>query len=329
MTARPTRSTVGGRAYLDLQNLARRTGRLTDELQQIYALECFLDRLADSPYAQQFVLKGGVLLAAYDARRPTRDVDLQGRWVSNDVDQIRQLVCEVAGREVSSSAFTVRSSTTPFTGPTTRCWSTATPTVSPLHMLRCFTCAGSPEVTWSPRTWRVSNASGKTPVRCWSEVRMARRIDYFDDPEAPAANSIVPSANVVVVNDVGEVLLIHRTDNDNWALPGGAMDYGESLPEAAVRETLEETGVCVQITGLVGIYTDPRHVIHYTSNNEVRQEFSVVFTAKPLNGEPTPSDESRQVRWVSPQQAGSLTMDRSMRIRLADYLAGHEQPHLG
>lgn len=86
MTALPTRATVAGRAYLDLQNLARRSGRPTDELHQIYALEGFLARLAISPYADKLVLKGGVLLAAYAARRPTRDVDLQGRWISNNVD---------------------------------------------------------------------------------------------------------------------------------------------------------------------------------------------------------------------------------------------------
>src|SRR5215475_131615 len=139
---------------------------------------------------------------------------------------------------------------------------------------------------------------------------MARRIDFFDDPAAPKANSVVPSANVVVVNDAGEILMIRRTDNDNWALPGGAMDLGESLPDAAIRETLEETGVQVELTGLVGIYTDPRHVILYTSNGEVRQEFSVVFTARPVGGEPTPSDESREVRWFAPEAIGSLTMDR-------------------
>ena len=50
------------------------------------------------------------------------------------------------------------------------------------------------------------------------------RIDYLDDPAAPAATTIVPSANVVVTNDAGEILLIRRSDNENWALPGGAMD---------------------------------------------------------------------------------------------------------
>jgi len=158
---------------------------------------------------------------------------------------------------------------------------------------------------------------------------MARRIDYYHDPNAPPPNSVVPSANVVVVNDTGQVLLIRRTDNDNWALPGGAMDLGESLLDAARRETAEETGVQVQITGLVGIYTDPRHVIHYTSNDEVRQEFSIVFTARPVSGAPRPSSESAEVHWVAPQQIATLRMDRSMRMRIAHYLAGHEAPHLG
>jgi ADP-ribose pyrophosphatase YjhB (NUDIX family) len=158
---------------------------------------------------------------------------------------------------------------------------------------------------------------------------VAGRVDYFDDPGAPRANSLVPSVNVVVVDDAGQILLIRRADNDNWALPGGAMDLGESLPAAAVRETLEETGVRVEVTGLVGIYTDPRHVILYTSDGEVRQEFSVVFTARPLGGEPTPSDESREVRWVAPDGVGALPMDRSMRMRIDHYLAFDQGPHLG
>jgi len=158
---------------------------------------------------------------------------------------------------------------------------------------------------------------------------VARRIDFYDDPQAPKANSLVPSVNVVVVNDVGEILLIRRSDNDNWAVPGGAMDLGESLPQAGVRETLEETGIQVEITGLVGIYTDPRHVILYTSNGEARQEFSVVFTARPIGGVPTPSSESSEVRWVARDAVADLSMDRSMRMRLDHFLDGDGTPHLG
>ncbi len=61
-------------------------------------------------------------------------------------------------------------------------------------------------------------------------------------------------------------------------------------------ETLEESGIECEITGIVGIYSDPRHVILYTSNGDVRQEFSIVLTARALNGQLTPSSESREVR---------------------------------
>jgi ADP-ribose pyrophosphatase YjhB (NUDIX family) len=155
------------------------------------------------------------------------------------------------------------------------------------------------------------------------------RIDYYDDPQAPPANSLVPSANVIVLNDAGQVLTIHRSDNDNWAVPGGAMELGETLAACGVRETKEETGIDCEITGLVGIYTDPKHVILYTSDGEARQEFSVLFTARAVGGEPTPSDESRDVVWVERSALADLTMDRSMRFRIQHWLDGRTEPYLG
>jgi hypothetical protein len=67
-------------------------------------------------------------------------------------------------------------------------------------------------------------------------------------------------------------------------------------------------------------------VILYTSNGEVRQEFSILLTGRPLGGEPTPSDESKEVHWVSQSDLLGLTMDRSMRIRINDYLRGDSSP---
>lgn len=151
---------------------------------------------------------------------------------------------------------------------------------------------------------------------------MGKRIDYYDEPQAPAANSLVPSVNVFVVNDRDEVLMIRRTDNDNWAVPGGAVDLGESVPEAAVRETREETGINCEITSVSGIYSDPKHIIFYTSDGEARQEFSLVFTARPLSGEPTPSDESKEVVWVPKAELAGYRMDRSMRLRVDHFLSG-------
>jgi ADP-ribose pyrophosphatase YjhB (NUDIX family) len=157
---------------------------------------------------------------------------------------------------------------------------------------------------------------------------MGRRIDYYNDPEAPKANSLVPSVNVVVVNDADEILMIRRSDNENWAVPGGAIDLGESMTQAAIRETKEESGIDCEITGLVGIYTDPNHVILYTSNNEARQEFSILLTAHPTGGTPTPSDESTEVRWVLSSEMAGYTMDRSMRMRIGHYLDRPANPVL-
>jgi ADP-ribose pyrophosphatase YjhB (NUDIX family) len=147
-----------------------------------------------------------------------------------------------------------------------------------------------------------------------------RKIDYHDDPAAPEPNSLVPAVTVVVAREDGAILLIRRTDNGNWALPGGAIEIRESVADAAIRETLEETGVKCEVTGLAGVYSDPRHVIHYTSNDEVRREFSIVVTARPVSGDPTPSAESREVRWVPPGELGNYTMDRAMRKRVTNYL---------
>jgi ADP-ribose pyrophosphatase YjhB (NUDIX family) len=158
---------------------------------------------------------------------------------------------------------------------------------------------------------------------------MSRRIDYYDDPDAPPANSLVPSVNVAVTNDAGEMLLIRRSDNGNWAMPGGAVDLGESLSQAGVRETKEETGIDCEITGLVGIFTDPKHIILYTSNGEARQEFSIVLTGRATDGEPTPSSESTEVRWFDPANVPALQMDRSMRQRIDRYLAHEAKPYIG
>jgi len=158
---------------------------------------------------------------------------------------------------------------------------------------------------------------------------VGRRIDYLDDPDAPAANSLVPSVNVAVTNADGDVLLIRRTDNDNWALPGGAMECGETIADAAVRETQEETGVNCEIVGLVGLYTNPAHVILYTSDGEVRQECSFVFKARAAGGAPTPSSESAEVRWVPRQELDAYSMHPSMRQRVEHFLEGRDEPYIG
>jgi len=91
----PTRDTPAGKAYNNLRNLARREGRDPAEYFTLYALEGFLARLAVSEHAGEFVLKGGVLMAVFAARRPTRDIDFAAIGFANDIADVEQRVRSV------------------------------------------------------------------------------------------------------------------------------------------------------------------------------------------------------------------------------------------
>lgn len=151
------------------------------------------------------------------------------------------------------------------------------------------------------------------------------RIDYYDDPDAPPANSLVVAV-VVVVLDGDQVLMIQRTDNGRWALPGGGQELGESVREAAVRETREETGIEITVTGVVGIYSDPRHVIAY-DDGEVRQEFALCLTGAPAGGELRTSAESKRVEWVPLAELRTLDASASTLRRIEHAVRGAD-PHV-
>jgi ADP-ribose pyrophosphatase YjhB (NUDIX family) len=154
------------------------------------------------------------------------------------------------------------------------------------------------------------------------------RTEHFNDPAAPKANSIVVAATAFVQNDSGEVLLIRRTDNGLWALPGGAQDFGEYLAEAAVRETAEEAGIVIRVDDVVGIYTNPHHVVEY-SDGEVRQQFSICFRASYVSGTPKTSDESSEVRWVTHAGLDELPIHPSMRLRIDHGFERRTKPYIG
>lgn len=154
------------------------------------------------------------------------------------------------------------------------------------------------------------------------------RVDYYDDPSAPTPNSVVPAAVGFVPDDQGRILLQHRVDNDLWALPGGTHDFGESIERTVVREVREETGLDVEVTGLVGIYSDPRAVIAY-SDGEVRQQFTLAFRTKVLGGQLARDSESHELRWVAREELDTLNIHPSMRLRIDHYFENRGQPYLG
>jgi 8-oxo-dGTP pyrophosphatase MutT (NUDIX family) len=156
-----------------------------------------------------------------------------------------------------------------------------------------------------------------------------RRV-YFDDPAAPAAAAVVPSAFVAVRAAHGALLMVQRCDSAVWELPGGRVDVGESVVEAAIRETAAEAGLAVRITGLVGLYSNPRQIVT-DGDGRACQQFAVVFHGVPVDDTaPRPDGvETCAAAWVSPDEAVGLASEPATRIRIADALTAADRPHLG
>ncbi|PRX90809.1 NUDIX domain-containing protein [Allonocardiopsis opalescens] len=159
-----------------------------------------------------------------------------------------------------------------------------------------------------------------------------RRIDYWQDPNAPAPTSRKASASVFVRDDRGRVLLLQRTDNNLWTIPTGGVKTGETVAQAGIRECKEETGIDIEVTGLVGIFSDPDHLIAYIKRgkvDEVRQPINTCFRGRPVGGriQPEPS-EAFEVRWVDPADLGDYDIHPAIRRRI-DHGLKDGEPYLG
>lgn len=159
-------------------------------------------------------------------------------------------------------------------------------------------------------------------------VEPVRRV-YYHDPDAPRAAVVTPSVFVATRDGQGRLLLVRRCDSGRWELPGGRVDVGESVAGAAVRETAEETGVRVQVTGLVGLFTDPAHVVRSATGGEVRQQFVVCVHATAVRGKPRPDlRETIDAAWFAPADVMSLQMEPAVGRWIHHALSGVAAPHL-
>lgn len=154
------------------------------------------------------------------------------------------------------------------------------------------------------------------------------RIDHFNEPDAPRATRVVPAASAVVTDGDGRLLLAKRIDNDLWTIPGGTMEPGETIAETAVREVKEETGIDVEVVSLVGIYSNPQHVVEY-SDGEVRQQFSVCFSCRRIGGDLATSGETSEVGYFSPGEIEGMKVHPSIRLRIQHFLEQRSEPYLG
>lgn len=119
--------------------------------------------------------------------------------------------------------------------------------------------------------------------------------------------------------------MIRRTDNDLYSIPGGQLELGETLAEEAVREVREETGIECEVTGVIGLYSDPKHVIAY-DDGEVRQEFSICFRATTTGGDLKPSLESSEVLWMTAESISDLNIHPSIALRVSHGLSNQLLP---
>jgi 8-oxo-dGTP pyrophosphatase MutT (NUDIX family) len=110
---------------------------------------------------------------------------------------------------------------------------------------------------------------------------------------------ILPSAAIVVKDDVGRVLFGLHSDKRIWVVPGGLVEPGEHPADAAVRETYEETGLEVEVTGLLGVFGGPDLVIHYP-NGDVASYVGTIFRGRVIGGRLQPDGgEILDVKYMS------------------------------
>jgi ADP-ribose pyrophosphatase YjhB (NUDIX family) len=116
--------------------------------------------------------------------------------------------------------------------------------------------------------------------------------------EKTSATTIKVGVAVLVEDAAGAVLLELRRDCGLWGVPGGRVEAGESVAVAAIRETREETGFEVSLTGLQGVYSEPKdRIVTYDDNGDVRHLVDIVFTARIVQGRLACSPESLRLEF--------------------------------
>lgn len=160
-------------------------------------------------------------------------------------------------------------------------------------------------------------------ITTWlNEKLYSKRTDFYYDSNAPKPNSIKPAAAVAIVKDK-KILLLKRRDNGKWTMPGGTLEFGENLASCAIREVMEESGLEIEITDIIGTYTDPNILVAY-SDGEVRQEFTVVYAGKFTNTNVSLDEESTDYRWIDFDVINTIELTGSQRKRINDVIKFYE-----
>lgn len=135
-------------------------------------------------------------------------------------------------------------------------------------------------------------------------------------PEAP----LVGVGTVTIKN--GKILLIKRAFDPGagrWSIPGGLVEVGEKLSEAAARETEEETGIKVDILELINVFD----MIDLDDEKKTQYHYVLVdFLSKPVGGKERLSDEVTEIKWVTFEEAKALDLTKTARKALEELFGG-------
>ena len=142
---------------------------------------------------------------------------------------------------------------------------------------------------------------------------------------------VLPSAAVALLDDHMRLLVCMHADNNRWVLPGGLIEPAEHPADGAIREVWEETGLLVELTGIVGVYGGPELVIHYP-NGDMASYVGTIFRGRIIGGHLRPDgQEILEVRYFTREELRaaphSKWMDTAMPVLFEPGATPHFKPH--
>ena len=141
--------------------------------------------------------------------------------------------------------------------------------------------------------------ASKKDYRNKDKYNKSRKTEYLMEYKSPSL-----AVDGVIIKD-NQILLIKRKNDpykDKWAIPGGFVEYGEKTEDAVLREIKEETGLEAKISGLVGVYSDPKR-------DPRKHVVSITYLLKDISGTANGGDDAKEAKWWDVNGLPELAFD--------------------